>query len=120
MIGQKLTRNRLALVAAAMVGLAAGVGGASAAPLASVTKAPAVESASSVQQAAFRRGGRARVVVVKPRRVVRVVRRPYIVRPAYRSVVVVGDRCGYYRNRWHATRNPAWLRRLDLCRAGVI
>lgn len=120
MIGHMSVGRKIAIAAAAMIGVAMGAGGAVAAPLASVTKTTIVESGSTVQQAAYRRGGRARVVVVRPRRVVRVVRRPIYVRPAYRSVVVVGDRCGYYRNRWRATGNPAWLRRLDLCRAGVI
>lgn len=98
----------------------AGVTGAVAKPLPTMTAAPVLESSTAVQQTAARRGGRARVVVVRPRRVVRVVRRPFIVRPAYSRVVVVGDRCAFYRNRWRATGSPVWLRRLNLCRAGVI
>lgn len=120
MFGRTRELKRLVFAAALAVGAAAGAMGANAAPLASVTQAPAIDSSAAVQQVAARRGGRARVVVVRPRRVVRVVRRPVIVRPAYRRVVVVGDRCAFYRNRWRATGNPVWLRRLNLCRAGAI
>ena len=120
MFGQTRELKRLVLAAALAFGATAGAMGAGAAPLASVAQAPAIELATAAQQVAMRRGGRARVVVVRPRRVVRVVRRPIIVRPAYRRVVVVGDRCAFYRNRWNATGNPVWLRRLNLCRAGAI
>lgn len=119
MFGRTRELKRAVLAVAVAIGVAVCATVANAAPLASVAQAPALDGASLVLQVA-RRGGRARVVVVRPRRVVRVVRRPVIVRPAYRRVVVVGDRCAFYRSRWRATGNPVWLRRLNLCRAGVI
>lgn len=121
MYEQSSAGKRLALFAALAVFATLGAAGAGAAPLPTVAKAPAIESSTAAETVAMRRGGqRARVVVVRPRRVVRVVRRPIIVRPAVSRVVVVGDRCAYYRNRWRATGSAYWLRRLRLCQAGVI
>lgn len=112
----------LGLMAALAAGSVIGMGRAEAAPLPALAKAPVIETSTGVQTVAARRG---RVVVRRggPVRIVRVHRPRTVIirrsRPVARSVVVVGNRCGYYRSRWQVTGNPVWRRRLDLCLAGV-
>lgn len=112
----------LGLMAALAAGSVIGMGQAQAAPLPVLANAPMIETSTGVQTVAARRG---RVVVRRggPVRVIRVQRPRTVIirssRPVARSVVVVGNRCGFYRSRWQATGSQMWRRRLDLCLRGV-